>query len=88
MTKLRNTSNGVMTLLGEADVVLCNDKDSASTVVIVASDLIGYRLAGLTEAPCYPCILPCYGNCCSVLQGSENTNIVGFPFRLLRYLRQ
>ena len=37
MTELQNTSNGVMTLLGEADVILCNDKHSACTVVVVAS---------------------------------------------------
>ena len=39
MTELRNANNGVMNLLGEADVVLCNDKHSAQTVVLVASDL-------------------------------------------------
>ena len=33
MTELRNASNGIMNLLGEADVLLCNDKHSAHTVV-------------------------------------------------------
>ena len=39
LTELRNVSNGIMTLLGEADVVLCNNKHSAQTVVLVTSDL-------------------------------------------------
>ena len=37
-TELRNASNRVMNLLGEADTVLCNDRHSARTVVLVASD--------------------------------------------------
>ena len=36
MTELRNASNGVMTLLGEADKVLCNEKHSARTVVLLS----------------------------------------------------
>ena len=46
LTELRNASNGVMDLLGEADVVLCNDKHSAQTVVLVASDLNHSALIG------------------------------------------
>ena len=46
MTELRNASNGVMTLVGEADVVLCNEKHSAHTVVLVASDLNYSALIG------------------------------------------
>ena len=45
-TELRNASNGVMTLLGEAETVLCNDKHSARTVVLVASDLNHSALIG------------------------------------------
>ena len=40
LTELRNANNGVMSLLGEADAVLCNERHSAQTVVLVASDLI------------------------------------------------
>ena len=48
LTELRNASNGVMTLLGEADTVLCNDRHSVRTVVLVVSDhnhtaLIGWQ---------------------------------------------
>ena len=46
MTELRNASNGIMTLAEEADVVLCNKKHFARTVVIVASDLNHSALIG------------------------------------------
>ena len=46
LTELRNASNGVMTLLGEADVVLCNDKHSVRTTVLVASELNHTALIG------------------------------------------
>ena len=46
LTELRNASNGIMILFGEADVVLCNDKHSAQTVVLVASDLNHSALIG------------------------------------------
>ena len=46
VTKLRNASNGVMTLLGEANVVLCNEKHSVRTTVLVASDLNRMALIG------------------------------------------
>ena len=46
ITELRNASNGVMTLLGEADVVLCNEKLSVRTTVLVASELNHTALIG------------------------------------------
>ena len=46
LTELRNASNGVMTLLGEAETVLCYDRHSARTVVLVASDLSHSALIG------------------------------------------
>ena len=39
VTELRNSSNGIMNLLGEAKVLMCNDKHSAISTVLVASDL-------------------------------------------------
>ena len=39
VTEIRNASNGVMTLVGEGDVVMCNDKHSATSTVLIASDL-------------------------------------------------
>ena len=38
-TELRNASNGVMNLLGEADAVMCNDRHSIQSVVLVSADL-------------------------------------------------
>ena len=46
LTELRNASNGVMTLMGEADVVLCNNKHSVRTIVLIASDLNHTALIG------------------------------------------
>ena len=34
-TELRNASGTVMTLLGEADAILCNDKHSVTSTVLV-----------------------------------------------------
>ena len=39
VTELRNASNGVMSLLREADVVMCNDKHSTQSIILVSSDL-------------------------------------------------
>ena len=38
-TELRNASNTIMTLVGEADIVMCNDKHSTQSVVLVSADL-------------------------------------------------
>ena len=38
-TELRNASGNVMTLLGEADTILCNDKHSVMSTVLVASHI-------------------------------------------------
>ena len=38
-TELRNASGTVMTLLGEADAILCNDKHSVMSTVLVASHI-------------------------------------------------
>ena len=46
LTELCNTSNGVMGLLGKANMVLCNDKHSAQSVVLVAADLNHSALIG------------------------------------------
>ena len=46
MTELCNASNGIMSLLGEADVVLCNDKHYAHTIVLMSSDLNHSALIG------------------------------------------
>ena len=46
VTELRNASGCVMRLLGEAKVVLCNDRHSAQTTVLVAADLNHAALIG------------------------------------------
>ena len=46
VTELRNASACVMRLLGEAKVVLCNDRHSAQTTVLVAADLNHATLIG------------------------------------------
>ena len=38
-TELRNASNAFMNLLGEADIVMCNDRHSTQSVVLVSADL-------------------------------------------------
>ena len=38
-TELRNACNGVMSLVGKADTVMCNDRHSNQSVVLVSSDL-------------------------------------------------
>ena len=59
-TELRNASNGVMNVIGEAETVLCNDKHSARTVVLVVSDLNHSALIGwqdLQKLHVIPCLL-------------------------------
>ena len=57
ITELRNASNGVMTLLGEADVVLCNEKHSLRTTVLVASELNHTALIGWQDLQKL-CVIP------------------------------
>ena len=46
LTELRNASGGVMRLLGEAKVVLCNDRHSTHSTVLVVADLNHAALIG------------------------------------------
>ena len=39
LTELRNASGGIMRLLGKAQVVMCNDKHSTQSTVLVTADL-------------------------------------------------
>ena len=45
-TELRNASGGIMRLLGEASVVLCNDRHSTQSTALVAADLNHSALIG------------------------------------------
>ena len=55
-TELRNASNNVIRLVGEARVVICNDKHSAVTTVLVSPELnhcalIGWQALRLNVIP-------------------------------------
>ena len=39
LTEFRNVSDSVMTLLGEADTTLCNDKHSVTSTVLIAAHI-------------------------------------------------
>ena len=45
-TELRNASGGIMRLIGEAKVVLSNDRHSTQSTVLVAADLNHSALIG------------------------------------------
>ena len=45
-TEIRNASNTIMRLVGEARVVLCNDKHSAVSTVLVSPELNHNALIG------------------------------------------
>ena len=56
-TELRNASGGVMRLLGEAQVILCNDKHSTHSTVLVAADLNHAALIGWQDLQKL-CVIP------------------------------
>ena len=61
MTELRNASNGVMNLLGEAEIVVtCNDKQSVTSTVLVAFDLNHSALISWQDLQKLRVILPCF----------------------------
>ena len=53
VTELRNASGGLMRLLGEASVVMCNDKHSAHSTVLVTADLNPVSYTHLTLPTIY-----------------------------------
>ena len=57
-TELRNASNSVMRLVGEARVVLCNDKHSAVTTVLVSPELNHNTLIGWLDLQGFVSSLP------------------------------
>ena len=56
-TELRNASNTVMRLVGEARVVLCNDKHSAVSIVLVSPELNYNTLIGWQDLQRL-CVIP------------------------------
>ena len=77
-TELRNASNGVINLLGEADAVMCNDKHSTQSVVLVSADLGHSVLISWQDLQKLrdPCFLPSCSSCRPVFSRFENKNIV------------
>ena len=81
-TELRNASNGVMTLLGEAETVLCNDKHSAGTVVLVASDLNHSALIGwqdLQKLRVIPASFPAVAAVARCFSDLKTKTLAAFP---------
>ena len=79
ITELRNASGGVMRLLGEAQVVLCNDRHSTQTTVLVAADLNHAALIGWQDLQKL-CVIPAsFPAVAAVAQGFKDIkkNIAG-----------
>ena len=81
-TELHNACNGVMTLLGEAETVLCNDKHSARTVVLVASDLNHSALIGwqdLQKLRVIPASFPAVAAVARCFSDLKTKTLAAFP---------
>ena len=90
-TELRNANNGVMTLLGEAETVLRNDKHSTRTVVLVASDLNHSAFIGwqdLQKLRVIPASFPAVAAVARCYSDLKIKNIGGFSERILGHTRQ
>ena len=81
-TKLRNASNGVKTLLGEADIVMCNEKHSTHSTVLVASDLNHSALISwqdLQKLRVIPACFPAIAAVASCFQDLATKTLSAFP---------
>ena len=88
LTELRNASNGVMSLLGEADVVLCNERHSAQSVVLVASDLNHSALIGwqdLQKLYVIPASFPAVAAVTQCFKDVKTKTLSAFPSVFFRY---
>ena len=82
LTEVRNTSNGIMNLLGEANVVLCNDKHSAHTGVLVVSDLNHSALIGwqdLQKLRFIPALFPAVAAVAQCFKDLKTKTLSAFP---------
>ena len=82
MTELCNASNGKMTLVGEADIVLCNEKHSARTVVLIASDLNHSALIGwqdLQKLRVIPASFPAVAAVAQCFRDLKTKTLLVFP---------
>ena len=82
ITELRNASIGVMTLLGEANVVLCNERHSVRTTVLVASELNHTALIGwqdLQKLRVIPASFPAIAAAASCYSSLKTKILSAFP---------
>ena len=80
-TELRNASNTVMSLIGEADVVMCNDKHSTQSVVLVSADLGHSALISwqdLQNLHVIPASFPAVAAAARCFRDLKTKNIIGF----------
>ena len=83
LTELHNASNGVMSLLGEADAVLCNKKHSAQAVVLVSSYLNHFALIGwqnLQKLCVIPASFPAIAAVAQCFKDIKTKTLTDFPF--------
>ena len=82
VTELRNASGCVMRHLGEAQVVLCNDRLSTQTTVLVAADLNHAALIGwqdLQKLHVIPASFPAVAAVAQCYQNLKTKTLEAFP---------
>ena len=70
-TELRNASGSIMHLLGEADAVLCNEKHSATSTVLVARHINHSALISWMDLQKL-CVIPKYFPAVAAAVGAYN----------------
>ena len=81
-TELRNASGTVMSLLGEADAILCNDRHSASSTVLVATHINHSALVSwqdLQKLCVIPKTFPAVAAAVSVYNDMKTKTIAAYP---------
>ena len=82
VTELRNASGDLMRLLGEANVVMCNDKHSAQSTVLVTADLNHAALIGwqdLQKLRVIPASFPAVAAVAQCFQDIKTKTLASFP---------
>ena len=82
MTELRNASGDTMRLLGEAQVVMCNDKHSAQSTVLVTADLNHAALIGwqdLQKLRVIPALFPAVAAVAQCFKDIKTKTLNSFP---------
>ena len=82
VTELRNASGDLMRLLGEAKIVMCNDKHSAQSTVLVTADLNHAALIGwqdLQKLRVIPASFPAVAAVAQCFQDIKTKTLASFP---------